>query len=87
MSYAVFQDVAIGLIFLWSFWYALSRLFPRGGRAAQGWLARHLGVSRNAALRALGARLMPRRIANGAGCGGGCASCGKCAPLMPRSGR
>ncbi|MBS0584324.1 MAG: hypothetical protein JSS42_14605 [Proteobacteria bacterium] len=82
MSYAVFQSVAIALILAWSLWFAARRLFPRSHRAAQAQLARRLGASSNAMLRALGAKLTPQQVASGAGCGsgGGCSSCGTCAP-------
>ena len=82
MSYAIFQMLVVSAIVAWSAAFAARKWFPRSSRAVQASLARRLGASGHAWLRALGAKLTPQQVAGGSGCGsaGGCSSCGACAP-------
>jgi hypothetical protein len=80
-AYSVFQSIVIACVVVWSVWFAARRLFPRSYRAAQAGVASHLVASPSKFLHALGTRIVPLQVANGAGCGsgGGCSSCGTCA--------
>jgi hypothetical protein len=85
MIYATVQTLILALVLAWSAGFAWRKFFPRSARAAQACIAHVL--SAHVGLRALGERLRPVQVANGAGCGtgGGCSSCGNCAVAAPRS--